>query len=38
MEEIIKITCGRKTICEATPDQAEELEQDEGPTMTMGVL
>ena len=35
-EDITRITYGRNTIYEATPDQTEELEPDEGPTMTMG--
>ena len=35
-EDITRITYGRNTIYEAPPDQTEELEQDKGPTMTMG--
>ena len=35
-EEITRITYGRNTIYEAPPDQTEELEQDDGPSMTMG--
>ena len=35
-EDITRITYGRNTIYEAPPDQTEELELDEGPTMTMG--
>ena len=35
-EDITRITYGRNTIYEATPDQTEGLEQDDGPSMTMG--